>query len=537
VVAYALSLLAGAVLPLAFAPYGQFWIAPLSYAALFYAWSGAAPWRAFKIGLLFGLGSFGAGTYWTYIAIHDFGGAPIALAVAAAFALVLVLALFIAAAGWAAARWCDTRGPLAWLVVLPAIFALAEWLRGWLFTGFGWLSAGYSQTDSWLVGYAPVLGLPGVSLAVLVSAGAVVTVVAAALRVVRPSRDTPEDRPWGSAAHIHVRGRSREGRTTPSAVAAAVTAALALAAVWGVGFAAREHRWTTPKDRELRVALVQGAIAQDDKWRPDMLPGTLALYRGLTEQRTEADLIVWPEAAIPDLSERHEAFLAEIEQWSAHHGSAVMLGILRRPPAGSPPTATFQNVLVALTEPRLTYVKRHLVPFGEYYPVPGFVRGWLQLLRLPYTDGVPGDERQPPFDLAGERIAVTICYEDVFGAEQLHYLADATLLVNVSNDAWYGDSIAPHQHLQIARLRAAEAGRYLLRATNTGVTAVIDPEGRVVARAPQFAAAVLEHTVQGYSGITPYARWGNYPVVIATALAALGAALARRLRGGAAQSP
>ena len=529
-VAYALSLLAGALLPLAFAPFGQFWIAPLSYAALFHAWGGASPGRAFKVGLLFGLGSFGAGTYWTYIAIHDFGGAPIAFAVAAAFALVLTLALFIAAAGWVVARWFDTRGALAWLVALPAVFGLAEWLRGWLFTGFGWLSAGYSQTDTWLAGYAPVLGLPGVSLAVLFTAGGLMTVVAAVLRVVHPSRDTPEVGPSGSAAHIPVRGRSREGRTTHSAAAAALTAAVALAAVWGLGLAAREHRWTAPKDRDLRVALVQGAIAQDEKWTPAQLPGTLALYRGLTEEHADADLIVWPEAAIPDLYERQQPFLDELQRWSDRHGSAIMLGILRRPPAGSPPTATFQNVLVALKEPRLTYVKRHLVPFGEYYPVPGFMRTWLQLLRLPYTDGVPGDDGQPPLDLAGERIAVTICYEDVFGAEQLSYLADATLLVNVSNDAWYGDSIAPHQHLQIARLRAAEAGRYLLRATNTGVTAVIDPKGDVVARVPQFEAAVLTHAVRGYTGVTPYARWGNYPVVIAAALAAVGAASVRRRR-------
>jgi apolipoprotein N-acyltransferase len=506
VTAYALSLLAGALLPLAFAPHGQSWVAPLAYAALFHAWGGAAPWRAFRLGLLFGLGSFGFGTYWTYIAIHDFGGAPIALAVAAAFALVLTLALFIAVAGWVAARWFDTRGALAWLVALPSVFLLAEWLRAWLLTGFGWLSAGYSQTDTWLEGYAPVLGLPGVSLAVLVTAGGLVTVVAAALRA-----------------------RSPEGRTTRSAAGRdAAIAVAALAAVWGVGLAARENRWTEPRDRELRVALVQGAIAQDEKWSPAQLPGTLELYRALTEQSAGADLIVWPEAAIPDLYERHLPFLAELQKWSEAQGSDIMLGILRRPPAGSARTATFQNVLVALTEPRVTYVKRHLVPFGEYYPVPGFVRNWLQLLRLPYTDGVPGDARQPLLELAGERIAVTICYEDVFGAEQLPYLADATLLVNVSNDAWYGDSIAPHQHLQIARLRAAEAGRFLLRATNTGVTAVIDPRGQVVARVPQFEAAVLEAEVRGYTGTTPYARWGNYPVVTAAALAALAAALSRR---------
>jgi apolipoprotein N-acyltransferase len=154
------------------------------------------------------------------------------------------------------------------------------------------------------------------------------------------------------------------------------------------------------------------------------------------------------------------------------------------------------------------------VPYGEYFPVPAMIRDWLRLMNLPNVDIVPGDPRQPLLQVAGESIATTICYEDVFGSEQLGQLGDATLLVNVSNDAWFGDSIAPHQHLQISRLRAIEAGRYLLRATNTGISAVIDPFGRVEATIPQFEAGVIYATVRGYTGITPYARWGNYPVII-----------------------
>ncbi len=187
-----------------------------------------------------------------------------------------------------------------------------------------------------------------------------------------------------------------------------------------------------------------------------------------------------------------------------------MLGILREEDEGT----GFQNTVVALGEPPRVYFKRHLVPFGEYFPVPGFIRDWMRRMSpLPYLDANPGAPDQDPLDVAGERIAVTICYEDVFGAEQLATLGQATLLVNVSNDAWFGDSIAPHQHLQIARMRAAEGHRYLLRATNTGVTAVIDPRGRVVERLPQFEPGVLETTVQGFTGPTPYARWGNWPVV------------------------
>ncbi len=284
-------------------------------------------------------------------------------------------------------------------------------------------------------------------------------------------------------------------------------------AVWGIGLAAHDREFTQPKQSTVSVALVQGAITQDLKWKPEQLRGTLALYGGLTEQNAGTGLIVWPEAAIPTLIEYVPNYLASLRKTVAKSGSTVLLGILRLPPGAKESSESFQNIVVALTDPVQTYVKRHLVPFGEYFPVPGFIRDWMRYMNLPTGDAVSGAADQPPLDAAGERVAMTICYEDVFGAEQLHYLPDATLLVNVTNDAWFGDSIAPHQHLQIARVRAAEAGRYLLRAANTGITAVVDPLGHVLATVPQFEAAVLKHTVRGYTGATPYARVGNYAVL------------------------
>jgi apolipoprotein N-acyltransferase len=325
------------------------------------------------------------------------------------------------------------------------------------------------------MGYAPLAGLHAMSAAVLVTSGALLTLVL--------------------------------GTNRARAIAAGV-----LVAVWGVGFAATEHAFTTPKDRTLNVALIQGAITQDLKWKPEQLPGTLALYSDLTRENHGADIIVWPEAAVPTLYEFVGPYLDVVRFEAAQKGSTVLLGILRYGPNGEQ-TGAFQNILIALTEQTQTYVKRHLVPFGEYFPVPSFIRSWMRLMSLPYTDAVPGAADQPPFDVEGERVAITICYEDVFGAEQLHYLPEATLLVNVSNDAWFGDSIAPHQHLQIARVRAAEAGRYMLRATNTGVTAVIDARGRVTKTVPQFEAAVLKETVRGYTGATPYARVGNWVAI------------------------
>ena len=484
---YLLSILAGALLPLAFAPYEQLWLAPLSYGVLLYLWTDAAPRRAVGLSFAFGCASFGIGTYWTYIAVRIIGEAPVFVGVALTVGLTVVLAAFVALAGFTAARLFRTRGAVAWLVTLPALFVLAEWLRGWLFTGFGWLAAGYSQSDSWLMGYAPIGGIHAISWAVLVTAGALLTL-------------------W--------LGTNRER----------VAAAVVVAAVWAGGLVLRGQELTQPRERPLEIALAQGAIAQSTKYEPEQLLPTLQLYAELTRQSAGADLVVWPEAAIPVLMEYVPDYVDGVQRLAERQGNTLLIGAMRLPP-GEESSETFQNILVALTDKRQVYVKRHLVPFGEFYPVPGFIREWMKLSNLPTTDAIPGADDQPPLDAAGERIGVMICYEDVFGAEQLHYLPDATLLVNVSNDAWFGDSFAAHQHLQIARVRAAEVGRYMLRATNTGVTAVIDPRGALVETLPQFHAGLLRQTVRGYTGSTPYVRVGNYLVVVLAlaVLAAVGA--------------
>jgi apolipoprotein N-acyltransferase len=492
-VQYLLSIVAGAILPLAFAPYEQLWLAPVSYAVLLYLWSDVTPRRALGLGFAFGCASFGIGTYWTYIAVRIIGQAPVFVGVALTVGLTVVLAAFIALAGWAAARAFRTRGAVAWLVTLPALFVLTEWLRGWLFTGFGWLAAGYSQTDSWLMGYAPIAGIHALSLAVLVTAGALLTL-------------------W--------LGTNRER----------IAAAVVVAAVWLGGLALRGQEFTAARERPLEVALAQGSIAQSTKYEPEQLLPTLQLYAELTRQSAGADLVVWPEAAIPVLMEYVPDYIEGMQRLAERQGSTLLIGAMRLPPAAES-SETFQNILVALTDEPQIYVKRHLVPFGEFYPVPDFIREWMKLSNLPTNDAIPGADDQPPLAAAGEQIAIMICYEDVFGAEQLHYSPEATLLVNVSNDAWFGDSFAAHQHLQIARVRAAELGRYMLRATNTGVTAVIDPHGGVVDTLPQFHAGLLKATVRGYTGSTPYARVGNWLVVI-LALAALvavcGAAVVQR---------
>jgi apolipoprotein N-acyltransferase len=371
-------------------------------------------------------------------------------------------------------------------------------LRGWLFTGFGWLAAGYTQTDSWLMGYAPLAGIHAMSLAVLVTAGALLTL-------------------W--------LGSHRER----------AVAAVAVAAVWLGGLALRDRELTQANASTLDVALATGAIPQSTKYDPAQLQPTLALYAEFARQAAGADLIVWPEAAIPVPIELVSTWLESVRRRLAEQGSTLLLGALRSVPV-TRDTVTYENVLLALTDPPQVYVKRHLVPFGEYYPVPNVIRDWMRLMNLPYIDLVVGADDQPLLEVAGERLGVTICYEDVFGAEQLQDLADTTLLVNVSNDGWFGNSIAIPQHLQIARVRAAEAGRYLVRAANRGITAVIDPHGRIVDRIEPFHPGVLRATVRGYTGATPYARAGNYLIVLACVVA-LAAAFAVERRSAPVSSP
>ncbi|MEM7283001.1 MAG: apolipoprotein N-acyltransferase, partial [Pseudomonadota bacterium] len=245
----------------------------------------------------------------------------------------------------------------------------------------------------------------------------------------------------------------------------------------------------------------------------------------LTLANLDSDLIIWPEAAIPAFYSRVLDFLSVMSQDIKTTEASLLLGIPRHE------DGRFYNSMVALggEEPTF-YDKRHLVPFGEYFPVPKFVREWMRLRNLPYSDYQSGESAQPPLQIAGQNIAVTICYEDVFGEEQLEHAEDVTLLVNVSNDAWFGDSIAPHQHLQIARMRAMEVRRFLLRTTNTGISAIISPGGVVADTIPQFKTAVLNGRVQGRQGVTPYASWGNWFIVVLSLVVLLTLGVLHRLK-------
>jgi apolipoprotein N-acyltransferase len=289
--------------------------------------------------------------------------------------------------------------------------------------------------------------------------------------------------------------------------------------------------WTEPAGKPVTVALLQGAIPQDEKWLADNREATLEKYRALNREALGAAIVVWPESAIPVLAHDAKVYLEGIRRESAARGSDVMLGLLDFDLA----SGEIRNGLYAMSrDGDGWYYKRRLVPFGEFFPVPDSVRKWMRLQNLPYYDMTPGAELQPPLEAGGERLAATICYEDAYGADQLAALPASTLLVNVTNNAWFGDSAAPHQQLQMARFRALEAGRYLMRATSNGVTAVIGPDGGVTARIPQFEAGILRADVEPRAGLTPYARTGNWPVLTLAFLVLVAFTLARlRARRGA----
>ena len=479
-----IALLLGVLESTAFAPRDWSPVGILALAGLWWLWDRQAPRLAAWTGFAFGFGLFGAGTYWLYTAVHGFGKAPIPLALLLMVGLVAIMACDYAVLGWLYARVRRRRPLVDLLCLLPAGWVLMEWFRGWFLSGFPWLSVGYAQVDTPLAGYAPVLGIYGVSMATALAAGAL-------LALAGPAR--------------------RAGVAT-------------LLAVYALGFGLRQVSFVHPSGPAVTVAIVQGSISQDEKWQAENIVPTLNLYRSLTETAFGSRIIVWPEATLPQLYHEVVPYLSEVYTAAHAHNSDLVMGLLRYDVDAD----KIRNGLLALGDDEQWYYKRRLVPFGEFFPVPGFIRSWMRLRNLAYVDLAPGAEHQPPLSAGGLKLGETICYEDSYAAEQLAVLADADALVNVSNDAWYGDSSAPHQHLQITRMRAIEAGRYMMRATNNGVSAIIAPDGRVLVRSRQFVPEVIRGEVVPYAGLTPYARLRNYPVLLLCLLALAGALWSRR---------
>jgi apolipoprotein N-acyltransferase len=476
---YVLSFALGALCVAGFAPLAWFPLPILALAGLMLLWRNAeSPKAAALHGFCFGFGLFIFGVSWVYVSLAEFGGMPVPVAALATLLFCLILALYPAAVGYAQQRLGGSF-TMRVLLTIPALWTIAEWLRDTV-TGFPWLAFGYAQTPpSPLAGFAPVTGVFGVSLACSLASGLL------------------------ALLSVQIAGRAMAKM--------AGAAALALLALFAAGFAMRGIAWTAPSGPPIKVALLQGNIAQSLKFDDDWYEATLATYKRLA-LASDARLIVWPETAIPRLYDQvDEEFLENLRKRAAANRADMLIGIPNRDAERN-----FYNSVWSFGASRTqSYSKTHLVPFGEFIP-----SGFHIVLNEPR-----------PLAVAGEQVAVNICYEDAFGEEIIRQLPQATLLVNVSNVAWFGHSIAPTQHLQISQMRAIETGRPMLRATNTGMTAAVNAHGVVEQQLPQYTEGALVTMVQPHSGATPFVRWGNgLALAVALVMLGIGVALVRRNR-------
>ena len=475
------ALILGATTVLGFAPYYLFPIPIFAIIGLCYLWAKAqTPAAAWLLGFSYGLGLYCVGIYWIYISLHDFGGMPWWFAGFCTFCLCAFMALFVGLVGYFGKR----LGYL-WLSI-PVLWGLSDWIRSWIFTGFPWLTMGYSQVPhSPLAGYMPIFGVYGVS---------VITIFISAIIGV-----------WlANKQQTPLFKRNAIGFITLIIVA---------------GFILKAVEWTTPTGKPISVALIQGNIAQDTKWSPDKAQSTIDQYLSML-LASKADLIILPETALPVIASQLDTSVKEmITAHAKRNQGGIIVGIVEQTEVEyTEDTKEYFNSAICFGCPQVTvtsYRKNHLVPFGEFIPLKQ-IFGWIyrDWLNMPLSDLSRGGKVQANMKVVGQKIAMNICYEDVFGEEIARNNKSSTLMINISNDAWYGKSYAANQHMQFSQARAIETGRYMLRATNTGATAAIDQHGNVLAHAPHDVQTTLDVMAQGYTGSTPYVVWRNWPFIV-----------------------
>ena len=473
-----LAALSGALATLSFAPYSYWFLAPVSLFAFLFLLQQQTVKRSALIGFLWGLGLFSTGISWVHVSIDTFGGMPKIASLFLMALLVSYLALFPAAFGALFNRFNRSRPFHQLLLSGPVIWLLLDWFRGWFLTGFPWLWLGYSQINSPLAAIAPILGVEGITLALLLSCGSLVAAICY--------------RNWKPL--------------------------LIPVLIIGLGSLAGTVRWVTPApEKSVKVALIQGNVPQELKWLPSQRWPTLMNYTDLTRDNWDADLIVWPEAAIPALETQVPTFLQNLDSAARHNNSTVITGVLDQKDNGE----YFNNILTLGTnggdtyqyETASRYSKHHLLPFGEFVPFGNLLRPLAPFFNLPMSSFSRGDYIQPNLEASGYSLAPALCYEIAFSEQvRQNVNADTELLLTLSNDAWFGRSIGPFQHMEIAQMRSLELGKPLLRATNNGVTGVVDHNGRIIKQIPQFETAVLRANIVPTEGLTPYTTLGSWPL-------------------------
>jgi apolipoprotein N-acyltransferase len=467
----ALSLLAGLIFPLGLSPFDWWPAIPLSSGLLYICLNRDSSLAAWRSGLAYGAGFFGGGVSWVYVSIHVYGATPVWLALLLTAIFCGGLALLFSLQAHLYSKLAG-RNPGWKIVQFTSLWVLFEWLRTYLLTGFPWAFAGYGVLDSPLSSWIPLIGIYGCSW-LLVGLGCL----------------TAE----ACAGRHHSRFWLAGGATATS--------------IFIAGLYWQDTAWTHPTGNPIKVSAVQPNIPLLEKWDPRHRPQILEDFSSVSEQLyAESDLIVWPESALPGYRDQLESTLLRVDESATQENKTVIVGIPTRDAYGR------YNSVTVLGAGQGTYHKQKLVPFGEYVPLEDLLRGAIAFFDLPMSQFVAGPIDQQPLSVGSISVAPFICYEVVYPDFVLNQSRTAELLITISNDTWFGNSVGPWQHFQMARFRAAELGKDLIRSTNDGVSAIIDWQGRVLVTTPQFSHAVLSGTVQPRAGETPFALTGSLPV-------------------------
>ena len=465
-----LALFSGGLVPFSFSPFDFYFLSFFSLAIIFYLWVKTKTSReSFILGYLFGFAMYGIGVNWLHISIDLFGGVSIFFALFFTYILIAFISLYPALVGYIATKYFKS----SIFVSLPILWVLSEWSRGWVLTGFPWLNIGTSQTNSNLSNFAPLIGDYGISFIVCIAA-------ISAIKIFSPNK-----------------------------IEKIISLSL-LIIIFMSSILLNKINWTENTGRTLNVALVQGAIPQEIKWHPKQLKESYDIYTQLSDPFWSSDLIIWPETAIASKYHMTKNFISEINKKQQSSNTFFMSGIVNDDVTSD----NYFNSIILIDNKHRFYNKHRLVPFGEYLPFRKILSRPLHLLNIPISNFSSGKKTEKNFKTSKGNFGMSICYESAYGNEIRRSMPDANILINVSNDAWFGDSIAPHQHLQIARMRAMENGRYFLRATNNGISAIINNKGKIISRSPQFEKNVLNSDVELFSGETPFSKYGNIPLLI-----------------------
>ena len=477
-----IALILGGLTYFSFAPYRYFWLMPLLFAGLIYLMI-RHEHKAVRLAYCWGFSAYLIHNYWVYISLHDVGGLPAVVAMPMTALFPLYLALYPALSAWITRRMHTFSTSVRYGLIFPLAWTFSEYLRHWALTGFGWGALGYSQmVSSPLSGLTPVGGIFLVTLATAFCGAWLAMLLLPQTWKIRPT--------W----------------------------ALGILLLCVLSGSLKNISWTKDDGSLTRVALVQGNVAQTLKFDPDYIQQNIQSYYDEIRQIHDADIVILPESAIPVLRESLPVeILHNFAEVAKKNQFSLAVGMIQLTPERN----GYQNVVFHMTEEAFRqpenhyYAKNHLVPFGEFRPLPAITAWIYQLMNMPLSDFSSGGKGQMPLYLGNQKVAFNICYEDSFGDELIASAKQSTMMANVSNMGWFGRSNAMNLQLQHAQARALENGRYLVRATNNGMTAVVNPQGKITALIPRDTKQILKAPIKGFQGETPYMKMGgSLPLIL-----------------------